>query len=107
MPDASRHLNIDVHFWVKVERAYKMYATGDYVESSQRFEADLFGSRTARYMDYISKDLHETQWNSIFCALSAFSKQVKKEEAMENGVPEAPGERIPLPPSDPPSPRVD
>lgn len=91
----------------QVERAYKMYATGDFIESGQRFDAELCGSRTARYMDYIALDLGERQWNSIFGALSAFSKQVKKEEAMKNGVPQGRHERIPLPPSDPPSPRND
>ena len=80
-----------------------MYITGDFIESHQRFEADLYGSRTARYMDYISIDLGEKQWNSIFGALSAFSKQVKREEAVQSWAPE-PRERVPLPSSDPPSP---
>ncbi|KAF9778113.1 hypothetical protein BJ322DRAFT_1114359 [Thelephora terrestris] len=87
-----------------VERAYRMHETGDFVNSGQRFDRDSCGSWTERYMDYITNNLGETQWNSLFGALSAFSKQAKKAEAMKNCEPKEPRERVPLPPSDPPTP---
>ena len=58
-----------------------------------------------RYMDYITNDLNEKHWNSIFAALSVFSTRAAKEEAVHNSTPEEPHGRVPLPPSDPPSPR--
>ncbi|KAF9644454.1 hypothetical protein BDM02DRAFT_3131744 [Thelephora ganbajun] len=100
----NRPLGILALATAAVERAYKMYATGDFIESKQRFDAEFYNPRTARYMDYIANDLGEKQWDSIFGALSAFSKQTKKEEAVQNGAPEGPQERVPLPLSDPPSP---
>ena len=56
-------------------------------------------------MDYITNDLSEKHWNAIFAALSVFSTRVSKEEAKHNSAPEEPRERVPLPLSDPPSPR--
>jgi len=88
----------------QVERAYKMYATGDFIESTQQFNTELGGPRTVRYMDYVANDLSERQWSSIFRALSSFSIRTEKEKAIHNGAPEKPCERIPLPASDPPSP---
>jgi len=58
-------------------------------------------------MDYITNDLSERHWNSIFATLSVFSIRVLSEEAVLNGEPEEPCERVPLPPSDPPSPPRD
>jgi hypothetical protein len=81
-----------------------MYTTGDFIESGDRFDAENCGERTTRYMDLIDNDLTERHWNSIFGTLSAFSKQTKKEEAMQNSQPEDQHARVPLPPSDPPSP---
>lgn len=57
-------------------------------------------------MDYISNDLGEKQWDSIFSALSSFSRNVVKEEAVKNNTPEVSRGRVPLPSSDPPSPPV-
>ena len=81
-----------------------MYKTGDFVLSGQRFDTEGCGPSTAKYLDHISNDLGEKQWNSIFGALSAFSKRAKKEEAVKNSKPKEPRERVPLPPSDPPTP---
>ena len=58
------------------------------------------------YMDYIFNDLGENHWGSLFGALSTFSKNVVMEEAVKNGASEGPRARVPLPPSDPPSPPV-
>lgn len=58
------------------------------------------------YMDYIFNDLGENHWGSLFGALSTFSKNVVMEEAVKNGASEEPRARVPLPPSDPPSPPV-
>lgn len=84
-----------------------MHETGDFVNSGQRFDADSCGSWTIEYMDYITNDLGEKQWNSLFGALSAFSKQAKKVEAVKKSEPKEPRERVPLPPSDPPTPPHD
>ena len=81
-----------------------MYATGDFVTSSQQFNGDSWGPKTAQYMDHIINDLGERHWNSIFSAMHSFSTQTVKEEATHNGAPTEPYERVPLPPSDPPSP---
>lgn len=59
------------------------------------------------FMDYIVNDLTERHWNSIFSALYSFSTRAEKEEAARNAAPEGPHERVPLPPSDPPSPARD
>lgn len=91
----------------QVERAYKMYATGDFIASSGQFNTDNWGRTTARFMGYIANDLNEKHWYSIFLALSSFSVQAAKEEAIRNSAPEKPRERVPLPPSDPPSPTHD
>ena len=87
-----------------LDSAYKMYATGDFIETSQRFDAEFWGLRTTRYMDYITNDLAKKHWNSIFAALSIYTIQVSKEEAICNITPEGPHKCVPLPPSDPPSP---
>ena len=58
-------------------------------------------------MDYIANDLSGKNWDSIFYALSTFTVRTEKEEAVRNGTSEEPRERVPLPPSDPPSPRDD
>jgi len=84
-----------------------MYITGDFIESREWFDAKSCGHDTAKYMEYIANDLGERQWNSIFGSLSVISKRSMKEQAVENGVPEEPRRRVPLPPSDPPSPRDD
>jgi hypothetical protein len=89
-----------------VERAYKTYLTGDFIEPTQQFNAEFWGSRTTRYMDYITNDLSERHWNSIFAALSMFAIRTSREEAVRNSAPEGPHERVPLPPSDPPSPQA-
>ena len=57
----------------QVERAYKTYATGDFVEPAQQFNAEFWGAKTARYMDYIANDLSEKHWDSIFGALTSFA----------------------------------
>ena len=88
----------------QVDRAHKMHITGDFIVSAQQFGADFWGPMTVRYMDYIANDLSKRHWNSIFNALSSFSARKEKEEAVHNGVSEESFERIPLPPSDPPSP---
>lgn len=81
-----------------------MYNSGDFIRSGQRFDAEDCGPRTVKYMDYISNDLGEKQWMSLFGALSTFSQQMTKEEAVRNNVSKEHSGRIPLPPSDPPSP---
>ena len=88
----------------QVEHAYRMHSTGDYVEAAQGFNAEFYGVRMALFMDYISKDLSERHWDGIFGGLAAVSKRVAAEVAAETGAPPAPRERVPLPPSDPPSP---
>lgn len=88
----------------QVEHAYKMYATGDYIPSALHFSADFWGLSTVQYLDHISNDLKEKQWNSIFTLLLSFSVWTKKEEAIRYGVPEGLRECVTLPPSDPPSP---
>jgi len=80
-----------------------MYATGDFIESGQPFNAENWGPRTAQYMSCIIEDLGERQWGSLFGMLSAFSRQIIREEAACNGIPEEPSGRVPLPHSDPPS----
>jgi hypothetical protein len=84
-----------------------MYTTGDFVPSTQQFNAGDWGPATAQFMDYIVHDLNEKQWNSIFIALLSYSVQAAKEEAVHNGALEEEQGRIPLPPSDPPSPPRD
>ena len=84
-----------------------MYSTGDFIVSGQSFNAGDWGPSTAQFMEYIIRDLNENNWNSIFGALRSFSVQAMKEEALRNGAPEGPHERVPLPPSDPPSPPRD
>lgn len=84
-----------------------MYATGDFIEPAQQFNAEFWGSRTTRYMDYITNDLSEKHWNSIFAAVSVFAIRVSREEAMHNGASEELHDRVPLPASDPPSPPRD
>lgn len=83
-----------------------MHATGDFIEPVQPFNAEFWGPSTTRYMDYIANDLNEKHWNSIFSALSSSSTRHEKEEAVRYSVPES-QERVPLPPSDPPSPHHD
>ncbi|KAF9779254.1 hypothetical protein BJ322DRAFT_1113597 [Thelephora terrestris] len=90
-----------------VERAYKMHATGDFITSGQQFNTEFWGPTTVKFMDYLANDLNEHHWNSIFSALSSFSAKVSREEAIYNNVPEEEEERVPLPPSDPPSPAAD
>jgi hypothetical protein len=84
-----------------------MYSTGDFIPSAQQFNASDWGPTTAQFMDYIDHDLTKKHWDSIFLALGSYSAQIMKEEAMHNGVPEELQERVPLPPSDPPSPPRD
>jgi hypothetical protein len=80
-----------------------MHSTGEYVEATQSFNAELSGPRTERFMEYTAKDLSERQWDGIFRGLAAISKRVAGENAVETGAPQV-KERVPLPPSDPPSP---
>lgn len=80
-----------------------MYATGDHVPSTQRFDAGDWGSITAEFIDYIVHDLQDKHWNSIFIALHSYGAQAAKEEAAHNGALEE-EERVPLALSDPPSP---
>ena len=103
-PPLCRHTNITPN---QVEHAYKMHVTGDFISSAQQFGADFWGPSTVQYMDYIINDLSEQHWNSIFDALSSFSTQKENEEAVRNSVSEESHERVPLPPSDPPSPPRD
>jgi hypothetical protein len=81
-----------------------MHTTGDYVEPTQSFNAEFMGPRTALFTEYLSKDLTERHWDGIFRGLTAVSKRVSEEVAAATGSPQAQQERIPLPPSDPPSP---
>ena len=81
-----------------------MHVTGDFILSVQQFGADPWGPMTVRYMDYIANDLSEKHWDSIFDALSSFSTKKEREEAVGYGTSEESHERVPLPPSDPPSP---
>jgi hypothetical protein len=90
----------------QVERAHKMYKTGDFIAIGH-FNADDWGPTTVRFMDYIVNDLGEKHWSSMFSALCSYSAQAAKEEAIRNGAPEEPHERVPLPASDPPSPARD
>jgi hypothetical protein len=83
------------------------YATGDFIEPAQQFNAEFWGPRTVRYMDYIVNDLTEPHWDAIFASLTKFSVQTIKEEAVHNNAPEELHERVPLPASDPPSPPRD
>lgn len=99
------HISVLILTLDQVERAYKMYATGDFIESAQQFNAEWWGPTTAKYLDYIVNDLNERQWDSIFGALSSYVVRARREEAVRNGAPEGPRERVPLPASDPPSPR--
>jgi hypothetical protein len=84
-----------------------MHATGDFITSGQQFNTEFWGPTTVKFMDYLANDLNEHHWNSIFSALSSFSAKVSREEAIYNNVPEEEEERVPLPPSDPPSPAAD
>ena len=88
---------------IQVERAYRMYSTGDCIEATQSFNAEFWGPRTALFMSYIKNDLVERHWDGIFRGLAAASVMLATEVAVENGVPQAPKERVPLPASDPPS----
>ena len=72
-------------------------------EPSHQFGADFWGLKTACYMDYITNDLDERHWNSIFTLLSYIAAWALKEEVVCNGTPKAPHEHMPLPPSDPSS----
>ena len=81
-----------------------MYDSGDFIASGQPFNTTSWGLSTAKFMDYITNDLNEGHWYSIFTALSSFSARIEGEEAIRNSVPEESNERVPLPPSDPPSP---
>lgn len=81
-----------------------MHLTGDYIEATQSFNAEFCGPRTALFMEYITKDLAERHWDGIFRGLAATVKTVAREAAAEAGVPQTSQERVPLPPSDPPSP---
>ena len=84
-----------------------MHSTGDYIEATQSFNAEFWGARTEKFMHYISDDLTEKKWDGIFRGLAAVSVKATVEAAVEKGVPQAPRERVPLPPSDPPSPPAD
>ena len=81
-----------------------MHSTGDYMEATQSFNAEFWGPRTTLFMEYITKDLAERHWDGIFRGVAAVSKRVAVEVAAEKGAPRVPQERVPLPPSDPPSP---
>lgn len=81
-----------------------MHLTGDYIKATQSFNAEFWGQRTALFMEYITKDLTERHWDGIFRGLTAVSKRVAEEVAIATGAPQVPQERVPLPPSDPPSP---
>jgi hypothetical protein len=91
----------------QVDFAYRMYGSGDFIKSAQSFNGDDLGPKTLQYMAYISNDLGERHWQSLFNALSTFSQILSKEEAIKNHTPEEPRGRVPLPPSDPPSPPYD
>jgi hypothetical protein len=81
-----------------------MYTTGDFVASTKQFNSGDWGPTTAQFMDHITHDLEEKHWFSIFTALSSYSTRIAKEESVKNGASEQLEERVPLPPSDPPSP---
>ena len=81
-----------------------MYSTGDFIEATQSFNSEFLGPHTTLFMEYISKDLTGRHWDSICRGLAAISVKATMEAAVEKGVPQAPKERVPLPPSDPPSP---
>ena len=83
-----------------------MFSTGDFIEATQSFNSEFWGPRTTLFMEYISKDLTGRHWDSIFRGLAAISVKATMEAAVEKGMPHAPKECIPLPPSDPPSPPV-
>jgi hypothetical protein len=91
----------------QVDFAYRMYDSGDFIKSAKTFNGDDLGPKTLQYMEYITKDLSEKHWQSLFNALSTFSQIASKEEAIKNHAPEEPRGRVPLPPSDPPSPPHD
>jgi hypothetical protein len=55
-------------------------------------------------MEYITKDLSERHWDGIFRGLAVMSVKTAVEAEVENTAPQASKERVPLPPSDPPSP---
>ena len=88
----------------QVKHTYQMHSTSDYVEAAQDFNAEFCGMRMALFMNYITKDLTKRHWDGVFGGLAAVSKRVAAEVAAETGAPPAPRERVPLPPSDPPSP---
>ena len=81
-----------------------MYLSGNYIEPTQSFNAEFWSDRTRLFMDYISKDLSESHWDSIFRGLAAVSVKATVEAAAEKGIPQAPLEHVPLPASDLPSP---
>ena len=81
-----------------------MYSTGDYIEATQSFNAEFWGPRTAHFMEFITNDLAERQWDGIFRGLNTVLVKTAVEEAVENGALQIQRERVPLPPSDPPSP---
>ena len=81
-----------------------MHATGDFITSAQQFNTEFWGPTTSKFMEYLTNNLNEHHWDSIFSALAAFSARAAKEEAIHNGVPEEVEERVPLALSDPPSP---
>lgn len=81
-----------------------MHSTGDYIEATQGFTSEFWGQRTALFMEYITKDLTERHWDGIFRGLYAMSSKVAEEIAVAAGAPPVPRKRVPLPPSDPPSP---
>lgn len=81
-----------------------MHSSGDYIEATQSFNAEFCGCRTALFMEYVTKDLTERHWDGIFRGLAAMSKKVVAEVAAEKGSRQVSQERVPLPPSDPPSP---
>lgn len=88
----------------QVERAFKMHLTGDYIDSTQSFNAEFWSGRTTLFMDYIANDLTERNWDGIFRGLAAVSNKVPDEVAIQVGALTAEKTRVPLPASDPPSP---
>jgi fumarate hydratase class II len=81
-----------------------MYTTGDYVEPAQSFNSDFWSPCTKIFMEYITKDLEDRQWDGIFRGLAAILVKVSMDVAVMNRVPQAPKlARVPLPTSDPPS----
>ena len=81
-----------------------MHSTGDYVEATQSFNTEFWGRRTELFTEYIAEDLSERHWDGIFRGLTAVSNRVAQEAAAVAGARPIPKERVPLPPSDPPSP---